>query len=63
MPVIFGFAALAAPAKNEATSKIATAVTLGTAMTANERDERPATLLVPRPDAAHDISRSAPTHC
>src|SRR5258707_5948116 len=33
------------------------------AMMPNERVERPTTLLVPRPDAAHDVSRSAPTLC
>jgi hypothetical protein len=32
-------------------------------MTSNDRVERPTTLLVPRPDAAHAVSRSARTHC
>src|SRR6185369_14844856 len=30
-------------------------------LTANDRVERPGTMTVPRPDAAHDVSRSAPT--
>jgi len=32
-------------------------------MMSNDRVERPATLPVPRPDAAHDAPRSAPTRC
>jgi len=36
---------------------------LGWLMTSNDRVERPATMTMPRPDAAHDTSRSARTHC
>jgi hypothetical protein len=32
-------------------------------MMANDRVERPATMPMPRPDAAHHASRSAPTRC
>ena len=32
-------------------------------MMANDRAERPATMPMPRPDAAHHASRSAPTRC
>ena len=32
-------------------------------MTSNDRFERPTTTTVPRPDAAHDAPRSAPTRC
>ncbi len=32
-------------------------------MAANDRVERPTTMTVPRPDAAHDAPRSAPTNC
>ena len=32
-------------------------------MLLNDQVERSATMIVPRPDAAHDASRSAPTYC
>jgi hypothetical protein len=35
----------------------------GLSMLHNDCVERPATLLVPRPDAAHEASRSAPKRC
>jgi len=65
-----------APKKIRATTRISTAVyscfrgdirflvaAAPIGMMANDRVERPATMTLPRPDAAHYASRSAPTCC
>ncbi len=38
-------------------------ITAGSLMPANDRVERPATMTVPRPDAAHAVPIAAPTRC
>jgi hypothetical protein len=54
-------ASSSAACKELAAEAIATMHQTATFMTSNDRVERPATMTVPRPDAAHDVSRSAPT--